>query len=115
MMNMKMMTMIMLKSGRGEEIMKTGQPVGHLGGVMKDPKSGNEFDVNELRDEENLSSAKKKHYCRDTNSQIQANRKMCRYGEKNNISGCMVSFPCSLTAKAVKNYKLVCYVKSVAL
>ncbi|KAL0730781.1 hypothetical protein Bca4012_026875 [Brassica carinata] len=115
MMSMKMMTMIMLKSGGGEEMMETGRPVGHLGRVVKDPKSGNEFDVNELRDEENLTPAKKKHYCRDTNSQIQANRNMWRYGEKNNISGCMVSFPCSLTAKAVKNYKLVCYVKSVVL
>lgn len=72
-MSMKMMTMIMLRSGGGEEMMETGRPVGHLGRVVKDPKSGNKFDVSELQDEENLSPAKKKHYCRHTNSQIQAN------------------------------------------
>ncbi|KAF3600214.1 hypothetical protein F2Q69_00034727 [Brassica cretica] len=57
----------------GEEMMETGRPVGHLGRVVKDPKSGNKFDVSELQDEENLSPAKKKHYYRHTNSQIQAN------------------------------------------
>ncbi|CAF2073476.1 unnamed protein product [Brassica napus] len=98
----------------GEEMMETGRPVGHLGRVVKDPKSGNKFDVSELQDEENLSPAKKKHYYRHTNSQIQANGSECIW-EKDNISGWMVSFPCSLTPKAVKNYKLVCYVKSVAL
>ncbi|KAG2306923.1 hypothetical protein Bca4012_084122 [Brassica carinata] len=77
MMSVKIMKMIMLKSGGGEEMMETGRRVGHLGRVVKDPKSGNEFDVNELRDEENLSPAKKKHYYRDTNSQIQANRSEC--------------------------------------
>ncbi|KAL0668211.1 hypothetical protein Bca4012_030915 [Brassica carinata] len=60
----------MLRSGGGEE---TGRPLGHLGRVVKDPKSGNEFDVSELRDEDNLCPAKKKHYCRHTNSQNQAN------------------------------------------
>ena len=70
MMIMKMMTMIMLRSRGGEE---TGRPLGHLGRVVKDPKSGNEFDVSELRDEDNLSPAKKKHYCRHINSQNQAN------------------------------------------
>lgn len=73
MMSMKMMTMIMLRSGRGEEMMEIGRPVGHLGWVVIDPKSGNQFDVNELQDEENLSTAKKKHYRRHTYSQIQAN------------------------------------------
>lgn len=87
--SMKMMTMIMLESRGGEEMMETGRPVGHLGRVVKDPESGNEFDVNELRDEENFTPAKKKHYCRRTNSQIQANRSQCvDMGEKNNISGC---------------------------
>ena len=66
MMSMKMMTMIMLRSGGGEEMMETGRPLGHLGRVVKDPNSVNEFDVSELRDEENLSPAKKKHYCRHT-------------------------------------------------
>ncbi|KAF2542265.1 hypothetical protein F2Q68_00030722 [Brassica cretica] len=57
----------------GEEMMETGRPVGHLGRVVKDPKSGNKFDVSELQDEENLSPAKKKHYYRHINSQIRAN------------------------------------------
>ncbi|CAF2046162.1 hypothetical protein YC2023_109995 [Brassica napus] len=63
----------MLRSGRGEEMMEIGRPVGHLGWVVIDPKSGNQFDVNEFQDEENLSIAKKKHYCRHTYSQTQAN------------------------------------------
>ena len=42
MMIMKMMTMIMLRSRGGEE---TGRPLGHLGRVVKDPESRNEFDV----------------------------------------------------------------------
>ncbi|KAJ4905935.1 Uncharacterized protein Rs2_09593 [Raphanus sativus] len=73
MMSTKMMTMIMLRSGGGEEMMETGRPVVICVRVVKDQKSGNEFDVNELRDEEDLSPAKKKHYSRHTNSQIQAN------------------------------------------
>ncbi|KAF2586544.1 hypothetical protein F2Q70_00035509 [Brassica cretica] len=61
----------------GEEMMETGRPVGHLGRVVKDPKSGNKFDVSELQDEENLSPAKKKHYYRHINSQIRANGSSC--------------------------------------
>ncbi|KAH0863284.1 LOW QUALITY PROTEIN: hypothetical protein HID58_080495, partial [Brassica napus] len=103
MMSMKMMTMIMRRSGGGEEMMETGRSLGHLGRVVKDPNSGNDFDVSELREEENISPAKKKHYCRHTNSQIQANGSI--WGKRIISRNGWFLFHVVITSKVVKDYK----------
>ncbi|VVB08198.1 unnamed protein product [Arabis nemorensis] len=71
-----MMSMMMMMGDKTvEEMMETGSVGGSLGSgseQAEDPKSGNEFDVNELHDdEEQPPPAKKKRYHRHTNHQIQ--------------------------------------------
>lgn len=71
-----MMSMMMMMGDKTvEEMMETGSVGGSFGSgseQAEDPKSGNEFDVNELHDdEEQPPPAKKKRYHRHTNHQIQ--------------------------------------------
>lgn len=71
-----MMSMMMMMGDKGvlEEMMETGSVGGSIGSgseQAEDPKSGNEFDVNELQDDEQPPPAKKKRYHRHTNRQIQ--------------------------------------------
>lgn len=71
---MSMSMMMMMGDGTVEEMMDNGSVGGSFGSggeQPEDPKSGNEFDVNELRDDEQPPPAKKKRYHRHTDRQIQ--------------------------------------------
>lgn len=71
-----MSMMMMMGNGAVEEMMENGSVGGSFGSgseQAEDPKSGNEFDANELQDDEQQQPppAKKKRYHRHTNRQIQ--------------------------------------------
>ncbi|XP_024011152.1 homeobox-leucine zipper protein HDG5 isoform X2 [Eutrema salsugineum] len=70
-----MSMMMMMGDGAVEEMMENGSVGGSFGSgseQAEDPKSGNEFDGNELQDDEQQPPpAKKKRYHRHTNRQIQ--------------------------------------------
>ncbi|CAA7014658.1 unnamed protein product [Microthlaspi erraticum] len=70
-----MSMMMMMGNGAVEEMMENGSVGGSFGSgseQAEDPKSGNEFDVNELQDDDQQPPpAKKKRYHRHTNRQIQ--------------------------------------------
>ncbi|KAJ4878086.1 Homeobox-leucine zipper protein HDG5 [Raphanus sativus] len=71
---MSMSMMMMMGDETVEEMMDNGSVGGSFGSGSEqpeDPKSGNEFDVNELRDDEQPPPAKKKRYHRHTDRQIQ--------------------------------------------
>ncbi|CAH8311904.1 unnamed protein product [Eruca vesicaria subsp. sativa] len=71
---MSMSMLMMMGDGGVEEMMENGSAGGSFGSgseQAEDPKSGNEFDVNELQDGEQPPPAKKKRYHRHTNRQIQ--------------------------------------------
>lgn len=69
-----MSMMMMMGDGTVEEMIENGSVGGSFGSgseQAEDPKSGNEFDVNDLQDDEQPPPAKKKRYHRHTNRQIQ--------------------------------------------
>ncbi|KAJ4901445.1 Homeobox-leucine zipper protein HDG5 [Raphanus sativus] len=71
---MSMSMLMMMGDGGVEEMMENGSAGGSFGSgseQAEDPKSGNEFDVAELQDEEQPPPAKKKRYHRHTNRQIE--------------------------------------------
>lgn len=69
-----MSMMMMMGDGTVEEMIENGSVGGSFGSgseQAEDPKSGNEFDGNELQDDGQPPPAKKKRYHRHTNRQIQ--------------------------------------------